>query len=388
MRRLEIHADWMGSEAELLRMISDNSPNGIMCPGLRELEWKCYIEPLPFFRLFLSPHLTTFSFRYSWFLSQVSDEILANLTPAILELPASSLQSLTIEFITPNKKVSTFLESALSSTVLRCGPSLTSLYVEVPLSDAAVQHVIKLPKLTSWKTVNGPPRTSDLSLSDAFPQLETLKLLTEASLEWIPFLGAISRHPSLGQSSNRGPGQKPIVLESWVDIPVDAAFMSPIMQLHGLVELGLRSTCFNGNGCTFGLTDKDVAEIAIALPRLRDAAFGHTCSANSCRTTVSSLLSLSTHCKDLEELQIHFNTINLLGDLTPISEDLRLRDAHSLPKCGLRTLDVWNAPLRIGAEDRGPVAAGFLGIFPSLSVIITNLELGWESLLEYGQHQT
>ena len=235
--------------------------------------------------------------------------------------------------------------------------------------------------------MDGPPRVSDLHLSNTFPQLETLELITEESLEWIPFFGAISRHASSSQPSDRRPVQKLIVLESCAEIPVDATFMSPIMQFRGLAKLWLNSSCSNANGCTFSLTDDDFAEIAIALPRLKDATFGGVCHANSCRTTVSSLLSLSTHCKDLEELEIHFNTTNLLGDLTSILEDLRLRGEHLLPKCRLWWLGVRNAPLQIRVEDCGLVAAGFLGIFSSLREINSNSGMDWGSLLE-GQCRT
>lgn len=135
-------------------------------------------------------------------------------------------------------------------------------------------------------------------------------------------------------------------------------------------------------GVPSSLTDDDFAEIAIALPRLKDATFGGVC-----RTAVSSLLSLLTHCKDLEELEIHFNTTNLLGDLTSILEDLRLRGEHLLPKCRLWWLGVRNAPLQIRVEDCGLVAAGFLGIFSSLREINSNSGMDWGSLLE-GQCRT
>lgn len=182
-----------------------------------------------------------------------SDRVLADLAPMILELPVSSLRSLHIDARIPGKTVPTVLESAVSSTIIRCGPSLTSLRIEVSLSDAAVQHIMKLPKLTLWKAVNGPPRVSDLHLSNTFPQLETLELITEESLEWIPFFGAISRHASSSQLSDRRPVQKLIVLESCAEIPVDATFMSPIMQFRGLAKLWLNSSCPNANGCTFQL---------------------------------------------------------------------------------------------------------------------------------------
>ena len=183
-----------------------------------------------------------------------SDRVLADLAPMILELPVSSLRSLHIDARIPGKTVPTVLESAVSSTIIRCGPSLTSLRIEVSLSDAAVQHITKLPKLTLWKAVDGPPRVSDLHLSNTFPQLETLELITEElALEWIPFFGAISRHASSSQPSDRRPVQKLIVLESCAEIPVDAAFMSPTMQFRGLAKLWPNSSCPNANGCTFQL---------------------------------------------------------------------------------------------------------------------------------------
>jgi hypothetical protein len=119
-------------------------------------------------------------------------------------------------------------------------------------------------------------------------------------------------------------------------------------------------------GCAFGLTDDDIAEIATALPNLVDVIFGRVCPANSCRTTVSSLLFLSTCCKDLRYLEIHFDTTNLCDDLKSIPENPRLRDFCMLPRCQLKRLSVSSAPLLIEKEDYGSVVMGFLGIFPSL----------------------
>jgi len=57
---------------------------------------------------------------------------------------------------------------------------------------------MRLPNLTLWCTENGPPRGPDLSLSGAFPKLETLELRTEASLEWISLLQETTRHTFSG----------------------------------------------------------------------------------------------------------------------------------------------------------------------------------------------
>ena len=133
------------------------------------------------------------------------------------------------------------------------------------------------------------------------------------------------------------------------------------------------------SGCTFGLPDDDVAEIATALPNLVNATFGDVCAANSCRTTVSSLLFLSTRCKNLEYLEIHFNTTNLCNDLKLIPENPRFHDLRAFPRCQLKRLSISYAPLWIRVEDHGPVAIGFLDIFPSLCRI-NGTAAGWYEL--------
>jgi hypothetical protein len=383
------YASWMrrlyfglGSSVpeEVLRMISLNSLNGTLCPGLRVLTWVARSYSLPFHRLFISPHLTTFSFRYKLIRGRDPDKILPNLTSMIAELQTSSLQSLEVDL---SIDTALDLNSTISSAVLRCGPSLTTLSISVPLSDAVIQRIVQLPELTTWTTMNGPPRVSDSSPSDAFPKLSTLHLHTEASVGWISFLGASAHRASSGPGthapSNRGPSQQLITLVCWVRVSVNANFTSHITQFHGLVNLVLESSCSGMGGCTFGLTDDDVAEIATALPNLADATFGDVCAANSCQTTVSSLLFFSTRCKNLEYLEIHFNTTNICDDLKSISENPRFHDLRAFPRCQLKRLSISYAPLRIRVEDYGPVAAGFLDIFPSLCNI-GGTAAGWYEL--------
>jgi len=378
MRCLDLTEDASVTE-EILHIISANSPNRIMCPQLRNLSWVVQPHTLPFYRLFLSPHLTTFSLKYRSHWGEIPDEVLSGITSVVLELDNLSLRHL---YLTIPARISPSLDSAVSSAVLRCGPSLESLSAPTPLSDAAVQHVMRLPNLTTWEGVNGPAGVSDLSLSGAFPELKALQLQAEASLEWLPLFWAAARHTSSGQDSrapfNHAPGQKLTVLECWADVSVDAAFMSPIMLFHGLIELMLESTCPSVGGCTFSLTDDDVAEIATALPRLRIALFGRPCSANSCRTTVSSLVFLSTHCKSLELLELHFNTTNLRDELESVSVDPRPNDLPSSPG-RFFSLCMADAPYSMRDEDVVPMLTGFFRIFPSLGGIQGNGS-GWYRL--------
>ena len=368
--------------------MSVNSPNGVLCPGLQELIWKARPHDLPFIRLFLSPHLTKFTFMFSVLGHGVTDEVLSGIAPVVLALDTYPLQYFRLEWHVPptadDRLISgrpSVVSSAISSSVLRCGPSLTALRVPMPLSNAAVQHIMRLPKLTVWEAWNGPQRVSDLPQSDTFLQLETLNLRTYKSLKWLPLFEATAHSTSSGQNAHkqthRGPGRKLIDLAIWVEVSVDAAFISCIKLFHRLVHLKLYMVCFSPRGCAFSLTDDDIAEVTAALPNLRIAKFGDVCFANSCRTTVSSLLYFSTRCKNLESLQIHFNTANLRDDLARLSVDPRLHDPDSAP--GHRvTLHLSEAPISISEGDIWPVLAGFLRIFPSLDDI--RGDDGWEEL--------
>jgi len=90
MRRLDFGADsWV--PGDVLRTISVNSSNWVLCPGLRELEWMARSSTMHFHRLFLSPHLTAFWFLFPFLVDQVPGGVLLYLTLMVMELPTSSL---------------------------------------------------------------------------------------------------------------------------------------------------------------------------------------------------------------------------------------------------------------------------------------------------------
>jgi len=150
-------------------MLSVNLPNEVLFPGLQVLDWRIYSTSLPFYHLFLSPRLTHLTLTYSSSGAETSDEVLSGLVSIILALEPLLLRYLYLQWYIP-AEAERRLESAVSSAVLRCGPSLTTLSLSTPLLGAAVQHIMHLPKLTSWCVVSGPPRGFDFSPSNAFPQ--------------------------------------------------------------------------------------------------------------------------------------------------------------------------------------------------------------------------
>jgi hypothetical protein len=380
MRRLVL--DWdSGITEEVFHLVSLGSTEGVVFHGLRELRWIANPYTLPFHRLLLSPRLTTLSLTYSTF-GQPPKGGLSIIQPMVMGLDTSSLRDLRLHWWIP--EASREMESAASSAVLRCGPALKNLSLSSPLSDAAVQHIMQLPNLDKWYTTIGPPKTLDLPTPHILPRIDHLSLASEASLEWLTFFTTTARCISSGQNPHtppdRGPIQRLHGLTACLAVPIDALFMSPIMLFRELTFLRLASTCSIAEPrCGFSLTDGNVAEIVIALPRLKVASWGLTCFANSCQTTVASLVSFSTCCRDLERLEIHFNTTNLRNELESVSGDPRLDGLLSLRTHDSFYLSMTNAPYTTGKDDVVPVLKGFRRIFPSLTEITGN-STSWKEL--------
>ena len=74
-------------------------------------------------------------------------------------------------------------------------------------------------------------------------------------------------------------------------------------------------------GCSFKLNNDNVAELTMALSQLESLLLGRPCSSDACATTAACLLSISVHCAELRELEIHFNATNIVDDLENISDD-------------------------------------------------------------------
>jgi len=115
----------------------------------------------------------------------------------------------------------------------------------------------------------------------------------------LPFQGSRTSVFSRTGCVQCGPGQKLTNLQLWVEASVNIVFISPITLFHELVELPMRSPSLSAGGRTFGFPDGDIAEVATVLPNLVDVSFGYVCPANSCQTTLSSLLFISIRCKNL-----------------------------------------------------------------------------------------
>ena len=118
--------------------------------------------------------------------------------------------------------------------------------------------------------------------------------------------------------------------------------------------------------CPFKLNDDDVTRFAMAMPQMEWLYLGYPCSKNTCATTVACLLPISVYCVGLQEMDIHFNTTNIVNDLKNISRDPRFQTLRSLPRCSLDYLGVSRMPLAVDSPNFEALVNGMVDIFPSL----------------------
>ena len=170
-----------GITTDALACLSRNSPNGMLCPKLEHLNWRFddSTVPLSFFRLFFSPNLKRVTLSAYLHRHAFRPELVESLSEVISCLP-DCLESMYFKCGQGREP----LKDAISSFVCRSGSSLRSFRSSEPLSDAAFDHLMRLPNLRSWITTHEPPRTPPLT---TFPSLKELHLYSEA-LPWLHLL--------------------------------------------------------------------------------------------------------------------------------------------------------------------------------------------------------
>ena len=382
--RLQRYASWMrglhleyGSNyaTDTLSRISSNSPGGLLFPKLESLGWKIDVAkaPLPFYSLFLSPHLRCVTIYSGPYLSYVPGDLLAPLAQMISILP-SSLEYLSVMCGQGRNEP---LNDAVSSLVCRCGPLLRSFGTSVDLSGAATDHLMQLPNLSHWTTAQGPPRVVPTSI---FPSLKSVYLDKQVALPWLHLLASHERGALRNGSTSASPHTnireilKSLNCSSRI---ADSTLMSFVVRFRNLVTLGIHADCYNGGSCAFRLTDDNIEDLVAALPGLKSLQLGAPCWINSCDTTVASLLSISVHCPNLTALQAHFSTRTIVSDMQRLLDGGAGRDRA---KCKLWRLAVWYLPLEVGEEDIETVVMGFKAIFPRLKKINSRSRSDWDWL--------
>lgn len=362
MRELEFLEGEDEISQEVFDMLHQGSQSDPLCPRLLKLSW--IADPIVGggFSLFLSP--------------QLQDVYLASrpgtrfpFSHAISALPASTLKSLRLSVVGDGP-----VREAIVSMLRTCGKSLTTLEVSCmdQLRDGSLCRIIFLPRLRSLETDQLPPSMFPPSLPVFFPSLRYLTLRGHAS-GWVRFLAADSVQRISSDSGSQPRRVAPHLVQLYCDYgaELDPMFTSNLRIFRNLSVLVLGNGCSRAARCTFRLADEDISRLAIELPGLRELSLGIPCPYNTCGTTVNSLLVLSTHCKGLRELCVHFNTLRFAQDMRDSLHNPLRRNSHPPPRCPLTVLDVGLTPLTAGSlgEDVFSPLAGLVDIFPKLRQI-------------------
>ena len=354
-----------------------NSPAGGWFPVLQDLDWCITKFNLLYVDLFLSPHLKKIHIfmAHMWRFSGVPHGFPPFIASTISTLPTSTLELLHVDTTCLRRVSWAYFKDSFSSVALRCGPSLTQFTSPVPLSDAAVDHLIHLPHLRTWRVEGPPPTYSTSQLPLVFPPLAEFILGEGAAPGWL----SLFEHLERGVSATQGVTPLAKLKGSLKYLKVrdfnhpclilDAAFVSSVQIFWNLAHLDVGVDCpceYNEGQCTFKLNDGNITKLAMALPRLEYLSLGRPCFENTCTTTVACLLLISVRCPKLERLEIHFNTTNIVEDIQNISWDPRFEELRSLPRCTLSYLGVHHTPLALDKHGFEIVAGGMVDIFPSL----------------------
>ena len=378
---------WTSLGEETSNKLHSNIPPGGWFPALQDLSW-CMTElNVLYIDLFLSPHLRRISISaaWSWINTGVPPAILPTLVSIISTLPTPSLERISVDTNHGTMPWAHFKDS-FSSVILRCGPSFTEYDSLVPLSNAAMDHLIHLPHLHTWRINVPPPPYPTSSLPLVFPPLRELTLEKGAACGWFSLLRRLEDDASTTQGVT--PLSKVKKFLTVLDVGdmssfnIDPSSVSTIQRFRNLVDLNVDVHCPDEDEkgqCIFKLNNDNVTELAMALIQPEYLYLGNPCSKNTCLTTVACLLPISNHCSKLKELGIHFNTTNIVDDFRNILEDPQFQQLRSLQRSPLTWMDVYRTPLRLDESDLEIVAKGMVDIFPSLESFERH-EQDWDKL--------
>ena len=350
MRRLHLVGEKISQDAFL--RLAQSSAGRVLFPRLESLS--CEVEGMVIasscFRLFFPPQLkSVILYTRIYALDGIPTDHVEALVH-IISLLTNSLEDLYLGY--DGQAREPLLEDTLSSFVCRRGSSLRVFDSDIPLSETAIHHLMQLPNIRRVAT-HEPPRTLPPVI---FPSLESLRLKS-AVLPWLRLLSPVTHTQRETLET----------LECPRGTIIDSTLSSSVAPFHNLVRLKVDGYCSGSEGCIFRLTDDDVESLAAALPCLTSVDFVRPCRNNSCETTISSLLSLSIHCLELDFLEIHFNTRTIMNDIR------RLLDGGfgcDKAKCRLWCLSAGDVPLEVGEEDIETVVMAFKAIFPCLESCI------------------
>ena len=301
------------------------------------------------------------------------------LAATVAALPAS-LREFTLRVCQAGFGSDQLKEEVLSMS-RRCGSIMTHLETDLELSTAMIRHVMGLPNLRTWRAYGNllpAPLTPPSEATTYLPALSSLALAVTNTYDWVAFLASSRSTITTVRSTLTN-------LDLSGDHAVDPALISQVCAFANLVHLNVRASCPRDH-CVFALTDDDLSNLSLALPRLECLMLGHQCGKNACRTTFRSLLFLSARCPSLAFIAIHFNTVQITDDIRSLfeAEDPSIKELRESPRrCQVVTFSVFKTPLSlVGPDELEVVKRGFLNVFPRLRGISRHYGRTWKYLMD------
>ena len=379
MRRLAIREWNLSPDITQLIVPVMRNVDPVLRFTLQGLNWWLNWTNLSFLTSFLSPQLTSIHIR-----TDTSGSLIETVDPWIGEVPTEVLPVMrsAIKMFPPSLRYlsvcmgngrETRLTEDISTYILQCGESLQEFHSNLVLSIGALVHLMDLPNLREWTTEQEPPRVADLihhgvpdGPASLFPSLQLLRLRGEPAQGWLSFFNSPKGQPLPWTLANNN---LIYLVYYHPAVNIDSTLLSKFLPFTSLVEICIVEGCLSGgSGCTSQFTDQDVEILAIAMPKLEILTLGQwPCGANTCPTTVLSLLFLSIHCTKLKQLSIHFRTLNMPAEIMAMVDYVSSHDLFQRPKCPLDTLVIGDQIPHLEDHEIALVSAGIALIFPSLT---------------------
>lgn len=376
---------WDGLSTRVYQLLDLYFPNGSFLPNLQRLT--CFIdwEHFVWIKLFLSPSLLFIDLNT---FENNPDPIAG---PMLELLPMETLQALHLEdFPLDAASVRT-----LSNRLLRLSAPLQELITYHKISNEAAIHISQLSNL---RILGISFRESNFALpgaADVFPSLRCLYAQVDDNLDWLDLLKDMRaglRYLSITWAIDLVPPQdftqrlvsalhasgaqtlRVLRIHANRRWNISQATMAPLLSLHNLTTLEIQTPC-HPHACTFDLTDADIAQLALSLPKLETLILGGPrCTNPSPRFTVDSLFFLSKYCTSLLELEVHFNAprSRIFHHSASTADEGRVSIQNTFNRtsdCNLRWLYVHDLPFPTVPNSVGIMTYFLIHLFPRLEVI-------------------
>ena len=194
MRRLTLGRDRDRMTDDIVNRFVVDSTNVLVRLNVRYLDCSLAEARPRLIHYFLPLNLTHFSLYLEQFPANRTADSPPDLGSTLQTLPTSYLQELTINF---DLKVVGRFRDGVSGMVQRYGDSLRTLDIPMSLTEAAVNHILRLKNLWVWPRVH-KPTSNRLTVSHNFPASSGFYHQHKGSM-WVDALACTGR----GKNSRR-----------------------------------------------------------------------------------------------------------------------------------------------------------------------------------------